>query len=382
VVEVLHLVASSRGGGASHVRDLAIGLDRLRLSVLVAMPEDDGNVTPQDFQSAGIPFYALGIAAGFSWRALRRVRGLLHCVDILHVHGARAALFGRLAAASLGRRRPRVVYTIHGFAATHYRLPRRTALLALERALAHSTDRWICVSHAEQEALLAAGAAEPGRTCVIWNGIDLQRFTGAMEARSTVRSALNVPDDAFVVSTVCRLHRPRDFDTLLQAFASVRETLPHAHLVIAGDGPLRPWIEGRASSLGLQKHVRFLGSRRDVPRILRASDVFVLSSKGWEGLPLTVLEAMAAAVPVVASDVGGTREAVVDGQTGYLYPAGVPAALAQHIRALASDPTLAQQMGKRGLSRVREHFALERMAEQTAALYEQLLTGTQVATSH
>ena len=374
MVEVLHLVASSRGGGASHVRDLAVGLNHLGASVVVAMPEDEGNVTCHDFQAAGIPFYPINIAAGLSWQAMRRVRGLLPCVDILHVHGARAALFGRLAAASLGRSRPRVVYTIHGFAAAHYTLPRRTALLALERGLAPTTDRWICVSYAEQEALLSAGAAERGRTRVIWNGINVQRFSGVTEARPMVRGALGIPDDALAITTVCRLHRPRDFDTLLQAFAGVHAALPHAHLLIVGEGPQRQQIEGRVSSLGLHDHVQVLGSRRDVPRILRASDLFVLSSRGWEGLPLTVLEAMAAALPVVASDVGGTREAVLDGQTGHLYPEGNAVALAQHILALAKDPALAQQMGQRGLARVRRRFTLERMAEQTAALYEQLLT--------
>jgi glycosyltransferase involved in cell wall biosynthesis len=113
--------------------------------------------------------------------------------------------------------------------------------------------------------------------------------------------------------------------------------------------------------------------RCDVPQILRATDVLVLASKGWEGLPLTVLEAMASSLPVVASDVGGTREAIVDGETGLLFPPGDATALAQGILSLAGDPLLALQMGQRGLARVREHFTFQRMARETAALYEQLL---------
>ncbi len=114
--------------------------------------------------------------------------------------------------------------------------------------------------------------------------------------------------------------------------------------------------------------------RRDVPQILRATDVLVLSSKSWEGLPLTVLEAMASSLPVVASDVGGTREAIVDGETGLLFPPGDAMALAQGVLSLAGDRLLAQQMGQRGLARVKEHFTFQRMACETATLYEQLLS--------
>jgi glycosyltransferase involved in cell wall biosynthesis len=321
----------------------------------------------------------MDIAEGFSLRALQHIRSLAADMDILHVHGARAALFGRLAAMSLGRQRPLVAYTIHGFAAPHYPLPRRQALLSVERWLARVTEQWICVSHAERDALLAAGLADASRTQVIWNGIAPERFAGVTKQRHAARVALDVPPDAFVLTTICRLYRPRDFPTLLHAFREVQRAVPHAYLLIVGDGPLRAQIERWIESLTLQDHVRLLGMRRDVPRILGATDVFVLSSKGWEGLPLAVLEAMASALPVVASDVGGTREAVMDGQTGYLFAPGDVAALAHHTRALAKDPRLAQQMGRRGLVRVREYFAAERMVRETAALYEQLLRGRQIS---
>ena len=114
--------------------------------------------------------------------------------------------------------------------------------------------------------------------------------------------------------------------------------------------------------------------RHDVPQLLRATDVFVLSSKGWEGLPLTVLEAMASSLPVVASDVGGTREAVVDRQTGYLFPSGDVAALAHCVRTLANDPILARQMGRSGLARVKQFFTLQRMVSDISALYEKVMS--------
>jgi len=369
---VLHLVASSRGGGATHVRDLTLGLGRMGLCVRVAMPEDAGNVGREDLP-AGIPFYPVDIAAGFSPRVLGQIRDLAREADILHVHGARGALFGRLAAASLGRRRPRIVYTIHGFAAPHYPTPKREVLLAIERVLAPVTDRWVCVSDAERAALLGSGVADERRAQVIRNGIDVDRFAAATEERQHMRAMLDIPPDAHVTTTVCRLYRPRDFDTLLQSFRSVSAALPHALLLVVGDGPLRTEIENQVRRLGLQEQVRVLGRRRDVPRLLGVTDVFVLSSKGWEGLPRTVLEAMAAALPVVASDVGGTGEAVENGLTGFLYRPGDVAALAQHIRTLAGDPTLAREMGQRGLSRARQLFTAARMVQETASLYEEVL---------
>jgi glycosyltransferase involved in cell wall biosynthesis len=370
-ISVLELVASSRGGGAVHARDLTGGLDPARFAVQLAMAEDGGNVGREDF--AGIPFHAIDIAAGFSLLAIRQLRSLLPSVDIVHLHGARAALFGRLTALTLGRRRPRVVYSIHGFAAPHYPTPRRQILLAVERGLAPVTDLWICVSHAEREALLVAGVADAERVHVIWNGIDLQRFQDRALQPREARLALGVPADSLVVTTICRLFRPRDFPTLLDAFRQVREGLPHAHLLIVGDGPLRPQVEATVAVLHQESSVHLLGMRHDVPHILRATDVLVMASRGWEGLPLSVLEAMASSLPVVASDVGGTREAIVNGETGLLFPPGNASALAQAILSLARDPLLAKRMGQQGLARVREHFTSERMARETAALYEQLL---------
>jgi glycosyltransferase involved in cell wall biosynthesis len=371
-LRVLELVASSRGGGAIHVRDLTFGLDQSRFAAQVAMPDDGGNVCGEDFGAAGIPFHQVDIAAGFSLRALQRIRFLATGIDILHVHGARAAFFGRLAAMSVGARRPRIVYTIHGFAAPHYRPPKRQALLFLEEWLGRVTDAWICVSHAEKDTLLATAIADAERVQVIWNGINLTRFGSAAPPRQKTRSGIGLSADAFLITTICRLYRPRDFRTLLYAFRRVQHALPHAHLLIVGDGPLRAQVEQWVQSLTLQNHAHLLGMRRDVPQILAATDVFVLSSRGWEGLPLTVLEAMASSLPVVASDVGGTGEAVIHQETGYLFPPGDVVALAGHLRTLASDPALAQRMGQRGLVRVKEFFTLERMVRETAARYEQL----------
>lgn len=370
-IRILQLVASSRGGGAVHVRALATQLDRLRYKVNVAMPEDGGSVTAQDF-GEGISFHKVGIAGGLSLPAMLAIRTLARETDIVHVHGARAALCGRLAALSLGQRRPPVVYTIHGFAAPHYPSPRRQVLLLLERWLARVTDAWIAVSHAERDALLAERIAAASHVEVIHNGIDPTPFALAKAHRQEARRALDLNETTFVATTVCRLYRPRDFATLLRGFQRLHQAVPRSRLLIVGDGPLRDQVEATVASLALQDSVRLLGLRRDVPDILAASDVFVLASRGWEGLPLTVLEAMAASLPVVASDVGGTGEAVAHEESGYLFARGDVTALAGYLIALARDAILAHDMGQRGFWRVRESFAVQRMVDSTAQVYRRL----------
>jgi glycosyltransferase involved in cell wall biosynthesis len=377
-VRVLEVIASSRGGGASHVYDLATHLDASRFEVEVAMPEDGGNVTATDFVEHGVKFHALAIAGGFSVAAVQQLRRLMVGADLVHLHGARAALFGRLAAATLGGQRPRVVYTIHGFAAPHYAPPRRQLLLGVEQTLAPLVDRFIAVSHHEKGALVAAGVTQPDRVCVVWNGIDIARFQAEATDVATVRAALGVPLEATLLTSVCRLFKPRDFDTLLRAVRQVvdgklHERAPDVHLLIVGDGPLRAEIEAQVATLGLTQHVTLAGWRRDLPAIYAASDIFVLTTWGWEGLPLTVLEAMAAGKAVVASRAGGIPEEVVEGETGLLVEQQNVAALAAGLAKLVVSPETRARAGQAGQARVAAHFSLPVMVENTAAVYAQLL---------
>jgi len=370
---VLELVASSHGGGAVHVRDLAVRVDSSRYEVLVAMPEDGGNVQRQEFEAAGISFYAAPISAGASVRALRPLVRLVATVDLVHAHGARAALYGRLAALSLGRRRPSVVYTIHGFAAPHYAWWRRTCLLGLERALSDATDAYVAVCRAEREAIVGARVAEAGRVRVIYNGIDAARYARPCGEPNPERAGLGSSASDRAIITVCRLNKPRDFATLLQAFRLVLDHRGDVRLLIVGDGPYRANVEALVAELDLLDKVALLGMRQDVPELLAASDLFVLSTAQWEGLPLTVLEAMASGLPVVASDVGGVPEAVTQGETGLVVPPRSPQALASAMEAVLANADLARRMGRAGAERVASHFCVERMVAETVALYDAVL---------
>lgn len=377
-IRLLQVIASSRGGGAVHVRDLVRGLDPARYDIQVALPDDGGSVSAGDLRGAGAAVHVLPLERGLSLRALSALRRLAQNADLMHVHGPRAAFYGRLAAAALGSARPRVVYTVHAFAAPHYRRPASAVLLALERALARYTDAVIAVAQAQRSELLAAQVCAPERITVVYNGIDLPALGvggGPALARQETRRRLGLPADARVATMVCRLYRPRDFETLLIAFRQVREELPGARLLIVGDGPYRARVEDLVDGLWLRQQVILTGQRDDVPALLAASDLLVHATAGWEGMNLSILEAMAAGLPVVASRVGGIPEAVVDGETGLLVTSRSPAELASALLRLLRDPGEAARLGAKGLARVRALFGLPREIAETEAVYAQVLGG-------
>ncbi|MFQ6100786.1 MAG: glycosyltransferase [Anaerolineae bacterium] len=371
LIRILHLVASSHGGGATHVRDLALGLPRDRFCSTVAMPLDGGNVSPADFTAAGIGFVPLNIAARFAWRELLRLRRLLRAggFHLLHVHGARAALYGRLAAATL-RPRPHVLFSIHGFATPFYSFPRRTAYLRLERALQRVTDCTICVAQAEADLFLSFGLTTPEKTRVIPYGIDVVRFAAPPGDLSNLREKLDVGPGP-VLLTVCRLNVPRDFASLLAAFRQVRSEFASAHLLIVGDGPQRTEVESLIHRSELTGSAHVTGFRSDVPALMALADVYVLTSYGWEGYPISTLEAQAAGVPVVVTDAGGSREAVQHERTGLVVPRRDSDTLAEALLRLLRNPGLRREMGKAGRRRARREFTRKRMIERITTVYDE-----------
>jgi glycosyltransferase involved in cell wall biosynthesis len=375
-IRLLHLVASSRGGGATHVRDLALGLDLTRFAVQVAMPEDGGNVRREDFEAAGIPFHRVDFAAGFSLQTLWPIRRLAIQVNILHAHGARAAFWGRLATTALGAKRPEFVYSIHGFMIPHYPLPRRLLLWLQEKIQSLQVDKYIAVSFAEREALRRAGLAKDDKIAVVWYGIEIERFEKTTVDRDTLRSSFEIGTDEVLLAMICRFFWPRDFHTLLHAFHQAIGQVPNLRLLLVGDGPWRSQIETLLDELNLRGRVIMPGLRQDISNLLHAADVFVLTSGGGDGLPISILEAMAAARPVIATASDGIPEEVIHGKTGFIPGLRDVSALAEAIVKLAQNPDLRQRMGKAGRQRVRREFARERMIEAMTNIYDDLLNAT------
>jgi glycosyltransferase involved in cell wall biosynthesis len=372
-LQVLEIVASSRGGGAEHVFCIAKGIDKSKFDLTIIMPEDDGNVNAFDFERLGIKVVPFNFFNRLSLREFLNFWSFIRRgdFDIVHCHGARAALFGRLAA-SLLRRWPKIVYTIHGFHVIHYQNPiKKICLLLLERILGHFTDMIICVSHSDRESVIKTKIAKSDKIKIIWNGIDLERFQKVLLNNNVKRNELGLPADAFILTMIGRLHPPKDLFTLITSFQLVQDELPNTCLLIVGDGPLRKELQNYAKRLHLNSKIIFAGARRDIPEILAITDIFILSTL-WEGLPIVLLEAMASAKPVIASDICGNKEVVVNGETGILVPPIDPKSLAKAIIELARDPQKAKRLGQKGIARVKENFTLEKMIQQVTNLYEEL----------
>jgi glycosyltransferase involved in cell wall biosynthesis len=285
-------------------------------------------------------------------RFLRRERP-----QILHVNSAKAAALGRLAAWIV--RVPVRVYTVHGWAFLADEGLASTGYRWVERGLRRLTTVTICVSENERRAGVAARACDEATTVVIRNGVE--RTNAAREESSSRPPRLVM---------VGRLQAPKDPLTLIGALAYLHGQDLEALLV--GDGPERGTVEEEVRRAGVESTVRLLGERSDVAELLRGAEIFVLSTRS-EGLPLSVLEAMAAGLPVVASNVGGVPELVVDGETGLLVPPGDPRSLAAAIERLLQDPSLSRRLGEAGRARVADQFDIARVRQAHVDLYSDLL---------
>ncbi len=365
-IRVLHLVASSHGGGATHVRDLAQGLSCQHYLTSVAMPDDDGIVKAADFTSHGVTFHPITGKIG-------PIRALATQADILHCHGARAAFWGRLATMALGARRPKIIYSIHGFMIPHYPWPRRLLLTLQEKMQARQVDQYIAVSHAERETLRRAGLGNDDNVAVVWYGIEVEQFEKSTVDRKALRARFGIKPDDVLLIMICRFFWPRDFPTLLYAFRQAVSQIPNVRLLLVGDGPWRPQIKLLLDKLDLQQQVIMPGMRQDIVDLLHAAEVFVLTSGGGDGLPISILEAMAAARPVIATATDGIPEEVIAGETGFVPPLHDVTALAQAMVHLAEDANLRQTMGLAGQQRARAHFRKEQMVAKISPLYLKLI---------
>jgi glycosyltransferase involved in cell wall biosynthesis len=330
-------------------------------------------VGEKDLAEVGAALHCFQLDRGFNlkewWRLRRFVRG--DHFDIVHVHGARAALWGRLAA--IGPGRPRIVFGVHGLSIVHYTGLKRWLLVSIERLLRRVTDATVCDSNVERDEVVQWQIAAPEQAHVIWNGIDLERLLNPPRDRAAARSQWRLAEDTLALVTVCRLNKPRDFGTLLAGMAQIVRARPTTHLLIVGDGPLRPQVEALIAQYQLQDHVRLLGLVRDVGEVLAAADMALLITAGWEGLPLVALEAMALGKPLIISDVGGNREAVLDGETGCLIPQRDVATFVSAALDLINDPIKRQTIGAAGARRVQQHFSLQIMAAKVTEVYRALL---------
>ncbi|WP_228771139.1 glycosyltransferase family 4 protein [Cupriavidus sp. U2] len=359
------LITNSETGGAqSHVADLLRALRGQADVTLLAGGDGPLFDLARDLGIPAIRLAALDNALS-PLKAVAALRELMRALrearpDILHTHSAKASALGRVAGSLLGIP---VVYTVHGFAfkaAAPWK--QRTVARMAEWLLAPLTSHVICVAEAER-AMARQLPIRADRISVIPNGI------------ADVAERAQPGDALRRVVTVMRLAPPKRPDVLIRAFAAAQ--LPDCELVIAGDGPQRASLERLASQLAPGR-VRFAGSIDNIPALLASAQLFLLASD-HEGFPISILEAMRAGLPVIASDLPGIREQLGDGRCGVLVAENEPAAFAGALRQAAADAPARAAAGAAGRVRWEQAYGLEPMVRATWAVYEQVLAGNRQA---
>lgn len=288
---------------------------------------------------------------------------------IVHTHQAKAGTLGRDAARRAGV--PIIIHTYHGHVLDGYFSGAvNRAFIEIERRLARRTDILIAVSSIVRDELLDLGIGEPDQWRVVPVGLELHHLTHGLPIKAEARKSLGLPARGLLVGIVGRLAPVKDLPTFISASAQIAKADPSIAFVVAGDGPLRSEVEKEAKSL-LGDKIRFLGWENDLPSLYSALDIVVLTSRS-EGTPVALIEAAAAGLPVVGTEVGGVSDVVVNGRTGFLVHAGDSAATAERVLTL-KDADLRRQLGEAGRLHVQHRFAASRLVEDIAELYRRQL---------
>ncbi|MGD0158623.1 MAG: glycosyltransferase [Terracidiphilus sp.] len=352
------------GGAEKQAMLLAMGLKRRGWRVSVVALSGTGGAAAMELRDCGVEFTSLemrkGIADLRGWirfhRWLMRERPA-----VLHAHLPHAAWFCRWS--RLAAPVPVVIDTLHS-SCTGKR----------GRHIGYALSRWLpdhvtAVSRATAEAHLDAGMASEERLSVLGNGIDVEAWRPDEQMRRDARCELGVTDE-FLWIAVGRLEAVKDYPTMLEALANAPQT---ARLVVLGTGPMEAELKLLAARLGVERRVRFMGFEPHVERWMQAADGMVLSSR-YEGLPMVLLEAGACGVPMVATDVSGTREVVADGVNGWLARAGDAGSLSGVMaKLMRMTRETRHAMGERARQRVIEQFSMDAVLDRWEKLYEELL---------
>jgi len=357
-IPLLFLVTHfDRGGAEKILARCAVGLPRDKYAVRAAALQGRSRSVAGELTQKGIPIHDLAMACKWDLRVLLRLARLLRRerIQILFTFMFHPTLLGRVV----------------GWLC---RVPVRISserVMAWEGRGRRLLNQWTVplATHvvAVSDRVAAYAAREfripPDRLSTIVNGVDLDHFRPALRDRDA---------SPLVIGCTARLHRKNDHATLLRAFARLSTRWPEARLLLVGRGPEEPRLRALADGLKVSPRVNFLGEQPDVAPYLAQMDLYVQASVA-EGMPNSVLEAVAAGLPVVATAVGGTPEVVLDGQTGLLVAPGDPSALADAMLTLLADPRLAERFGRAGRARVEAHFGEGQMIRQVEALLDRLV---------
>ncbi|MFN3712169.1 MAG: glycosyltransferase [Alcanivoracaceae bacterium] len=362
-MRINHLVENLNVGGAERVViDLVLEQHRRGHDLRVICLFEPGTLA-SELEEAGISVLPLNKTSGPSLALLIRLRRLLRddATQVLHTHNAMAHYYGVAASIALDVVR---INTRHGMGTL---LANRRQRL-LYRLSMGFTDAACFVCDAAREQFIADGRVPPARARVVHNGIPESLLQP--HPAGALRSLLSLPENARIIITVGRLNPAKNHPLLVRAFLTLAEQQPDLHLVIIGDGAGMATLQQLRAGSDVPARIHLAGARRDVADLLVDADLFVLSSI-TEGFSIALLEAAAAGIPVIATDVGGNREIVVDGESGRLVPSANDAALVESMGAMLASPERAAIMAKRLHQWVHSHATVASMADAYERLYEE-----------
>ncbi|MDG1498426.1 MAG: glycosyltransferase family 4 protein [Planctomycetota bacterium] len=373
-MRVLEVMECTIGGTRRHLVDLAGGLAECGDDVHLVVAVERMAAFRADLQALearGCTVHELPMVRSISPKRdlshKRAIASLLRELqpDVVHTHSSKAGVLGRSASMStgIGAR----VHTPHTFAFLFdamFSAPKRLLFRGIEKQLAKSTDRMIAVSQGEASTMVKAGVVAQQKVCVVPNGVDPEQWSGVAPVS---RLELGVPESGVMVLVAGLLNSAKGQDIAIEALAQARSQ--ELYLVLAGHGEDLEALQALAERLGVQKRVRFLGWRDDVPALVASSDIVLLPSR-WEGMPYVVLEAMAAARPVVATRVDGATDLVVPGQTGELVDVMDVARMAQALDRMAElSKGQRVELGQAGEARIRSAYSIEHMVASTREVF-------------
>ena len=367
---VFQIISSLVPAGAERlVVHLVEYIDRERFApVCISLTDPVGSHLEARVQQLGVPLYFLGKGDKMSFEVLRKLDALFRQYRPAVVHTHLLAL-NYAYPLMIRYRTPARLYTVHNLAEKDLGL--RTAPIVRALAFRYRLGKVVPVAIAEEVRASIQrlyGYPDPP---LIPNGIPTDEYAPDPDARAQWRQAHGIEPHATVLTHIGRFATQKNHALLVEAFAQVRADAP-LYLLLVGGGELENAVREQVAALGLESRVCFLGIRADVADILRASDAFVLSSR-WEGNPMSVMEAMAAGLPVVSTAVGGVPELVREGETGLLVPSEDTGALAQAIQALVDNPARRQAMGAAARQHAIAHFDIRHTVRGYEQLYEALL---------
>jgi glycosyltransferase involved in cell wall biosynthesis len=369
-IRVLFVVPDLRVGGAErHVTTLLPKMDRASFTPSVVCIGDEGDLFSA-LSAAEVEATALKLRKRQAVRALWELVAIMRRTrpDIVVVRGYSAEALGRIAARISGVRH--TVVWVHNIGDAE---PRGHIRQALDQLLMPWTSGYFGVAEAQRPYLVDELKYPYNKVRIIHNGVDPSQFD--VNTDREILAEFGFSEDDRVIGTLAALRPEKDHGTFLRAARHVIDAFPHAKFLVVGDGPMRCHLEALCTDLGISRNVHFAGQRSDVARLLRAIDVFVLSSVTVECFPISLLEAMASGRPAVCTAVGGVPELLDDGVTGYLVPPQDPRQLATRVLSLLWDPQTAHRMGRAARDRIESEFDLDHSVARAQWAIEEVVYG-------